>query len=280
MKRSQRVKVWIQENRHSSVSAPSGWQKVFVLLGAIALLVGLSGWAIVQVQPGTPPLPVAVESPAAPPRPTIPTAIQQELRAIALAAPPSPPSPPAPPVYPSPSRFGHLPYSEAPDTDLMIIGSSTRYGTQEFEQLRTEGGLALLRMIERARRDGIWLVPVSAFRSVARQEELFAWQADHTGSEAAAAWTVAPPGYSEHHTGYAVDLADGNARAKDISFAFRETDAYRWLLRHAHRFGFELSFLPNNSQGVAFEPWHWRYVGSPEAAAMFSQAQAWEQSRD
>jgi D-alanyl-D-alanine carboxypeptidase len=53
---------------------------------------------------------------------------------------------------------------------------------------------------------------------------------------------------------------------------FETTDAYRWLTCHAKEFGFEISFKQNNSQGVSFEPWRWRYVGTPDAAAIFTQA--------
>ena len=38
---------------------------------------------------------------------------------------------------------------------------------------------------------------------------------------------------------------------------FENTNAYKWLTSHAQDFGFELSFPPNNLQGVSYEPWHW-----------------------
>ena len=88
----------------------------------------------------------------------------------------------------------------------------------------------------------------------------------------AAAKISAPPGYSEHHTGFAIDLTDGNFPKKDLTIDFENTNAYKWLTRHAQDFGFELSFPPNNLQGLSYEPWHWRYIGSPEAASAFAQA--------
>jgi zinc D-Ala-D-Ala carboxypeptidase len=173
---------------------------------------------------------------------------------------------------PSLSRYGHHLYPEADPAQLMVVGSYSQDLEQRFERLRPEAGLALLRMIDAARLDGVWIVPVSGFRDTGRQNMLFQLQTQRQGSAEEAAKSVAPPGFSEHHTGYVIDLADGLARARDISLKFGETDAFKWLTRYAHEFGFELSFPLNNPQGVAYEPWHWRYVGSPEARGVFEQA--------
>lgn len=180
------------------------------------------------------------------------------------------------PVTPETSRvvaqpapgYGHFLYREATPGQLMIVSSYA----QEIERLNEEAGLALLNMMDAARQDGVWLVPISGFRDFARQEALFQNQVAQVGSPRLAARSVAPAGYSEHHTGYAVDLADGLARAMDLSLAFGNTPAFEWLTRHANDFGFELSFPENNGQGVMYEPWHWRFVGSPRATQIFTQA--------
>lgn len=78
-----------------------------------------------------------------------------------------------------------------------------------------------------------------------------------------------PPGFSEHHTGYAVDIGDGNAPHTHLEETFADTAAYRWLTAYAARFGFELSFPPNNPQGVMYEPWHWRFVGDSHSLETF-----------
>ncbi len=121
-------------------------------------------------------------------------------------------------------------------------------------------------MIDAARADGVWLVLVSGFRDLYTQGALFQGRSQQYGSEEVAAKSVAPPGYSEHHTGYAVDLTDGSGQDfRDFS----ETKAFQWMMIHAHEFGFELSFPQNNSQGVDYEPWHWRFIGSADAAQTF-----------
>ncbi|MBU7582897.1 MAG: M15 family metallopeptidase [Nostoc sp. TH1S01] len=151
----------------------------------------------------------------------------------------------------------------------MIIGSYAKGENQRFEKLESEAALALMKLINAARDDGVWIIPVSGFRSVTAQEELLQKQIQKQGSPEAAAKISAPPGYSEHHTGYAIDLADGNLPTQDLTNKFAETRAFSWLNLHAKEFGFELSFPKNNSQGVSYEPWHWRFIGSSHSAAIF-----------
>jgi len=166
-------------------------------------------------------------------------------------------------------RYGHRAYGEVNPQDLAVVASYSTPGQQRFERLKPQAALALFKMMDAARQDGVWIVPVSGFRDQERQAMLFRRQLEQMGTPTAAAKTVAPPGYSEHHTGYAVDLADGLARAQDINPRFETTAAFQWLQHHAQEYGFELSFPADNPQGVAYEPWHWRFVGSAEAAYLF-----------
>jgi LAS superfamily LD-carboxypeptidase LdcB len=85
------------------------------------------------------------------------------------------------------------------------------------------------------------------------------------GSQAEAAKWVAPPGHSEHHTGWSLDLGEAGTPATDVDQTFEKTAAYLWLATHASEFSFENSFPKNNPQGVSYEPWHWRFVGSDAA---------------
>jgi D-alanyl-D-alanine carboxypeptidase len=159
------------------------------------------------------------------------------------------------------------------DPNRMIIVASYATGEyQRFEYLDPEAGKALMKLIYAARNEGVWIIPVSGFRTIERQQKLFQDQIKRRGSAKAAAKVSAPAGYSEHHTGFAVDLADGRFPKQDVTCQFENTDAYRWLTVHAKDFGFEMSFTPNNSQGISYEPWHWRYVGSTRAVATFANA--------
>jgi D-alanyl-D-alanine carboxypeptidase len=167
------------------------------------------------------------------------------------------------------SNFGHFPFAEGDYNQMLIIASYATGEYQRFERLAPDASLALLKLIYTARNDGVWIVPVSGFRNISDQEKLFDAQIQRRGSPEAAAKLSAPPGYSEHHTGYAIDVTDGRFPKQDITYNFATTDAFKWLTIYAKEFGFEMSFPENNSQGVSYEPWHWRFVGSNEAKEIF-----------
>ena len=107
--------------------------------------------------------------------------------------------------------------------------------------------------------DGVVLKIVSAFRSIDRQAEIVRAKLERGLSLDAILEVSAPPGYSEHHTGRAVDVTTDGVTALEIEF--EKTDAFRWLSANAARFGFSLSYPAGNPQGYAYEPWHWCYAG-------------------
>jgi D-alanyl-D-alanine carboxypeptidase len=111
------------------------------------------------------------------------------------------------------------------------------------------------RMHAAAARGGIKLLPLSGFRSVARQAEIIREKLAAGQSLNAILQLVAAPGCSEHHTGRAVDVGSAGAARLDESFA--RTAAFRWLKQHAGEFGFRLSYPLKNVHGIAYEPWHW-----------------------
>ncbi len=82
----------------------------------------------------------------------------------------------------------------------------------------------------------------------------------------------APPGYSEHSTGYAIDVGDGNYPDTHFEAEFEQTPAFKWMKRFANKYHFVLSFPPNNKQGVTYEPWHWRFEGTVNALRKFEAA--------
>lgn len=166
----------------------------------------------------------------------------------------------------------HFPYAETNLDKLIIVGSYSRDNYQRFEQLNREAAQKLMHLISTARTEGIWIIVISGFRTIQQQQILWKTQVNKLGSEQQAAKFNAPPGYSEHHTGYAVDLGDGQFPSLDLTPEFENTTAFQWLKIHAQEYGFEMSFPPNNSQGISYEPWHWRFISSPEANAIFANA--------
>jgi D-alanyl-D-alanine carboxypeptidase len=157
--------------------------------------------------------------------------------------------------------------AEATEGELTAVGNYRQTG--RVVKMRADAAGAYLNMTEQARADGAEIIPISGFRSSEYQETLFQRAVIRYGSEDAAVRWVARPGRSEHQTGLAIDLGDGKTPAYDVEPPFEETPAFDWLQRNAARFGFELSYPRNNPRGVHYEPWHWRFVGTPEAKEVF-----------
>ncbi len=164
--------------------------------------------------------------------------------------------------------LGHFPYSENKQENLVKVADF--YGREEF--LDKTAANAFNRMKSDAKTSGVDITIISGFRSIAQQKKLFLKQINKRGGKEAAARFSAPPGYSEHHTGYALDIGEGQNIDTYIKFEFEYTEAYLWLVKNAHKYGFELSFPKNNLQGVSYEPWHWRFVGSQKAQDIFRMA--------
>ncbi|HKA44611.1 MAG TPA: M15 family metallopeptidase [Burkholderiales bacterium] len=113
------------------------------------------------------------------------------------------------------------------------------------------------RLREAALADEVALSIGSAFRSCDRQAELIRRKLERGLSIEGILTSSAPPGYSEHHTGRAVDvITPGSA---PLETEFEETAAFRWLVENAGAFHYEMSFPRDNPHGYVYEPWHWCY---------------------
>ena len=143
-------------------------------------------------------------------------------------------------------------YQEA-DQSLLITVATNNEGRKY--QLLPEAAAAWHDMQAAAANDGYQLVVLSAYRSVARQIALIQLKLDNGININEILTSIAPPGYSEHHTGRAIDIAAKHHQALDEAFA--ATAEYAWLTAHAGKYGFTLSYPLGNTSGYVFEPWHW-----------------------
>lgn len=148
----------------------------------------------------------------------------------------------------------HYRFDEARASDLESIGGR--------HQLTHEAAAALRQLQAAARKDGVNLPVGSAFRSVAYQQGIVNRKRAAGQSDAQIFKVSSASGYSEHHTGYALDF-------EPINHSFGNTKAYAWLRQNAARYGWEQSFTPEavRNTHVAVEEWHWKYKGSPTAKA-------------
>lgn len=144
------------------------------------------------------------------------------------------------------------PYAEA-DAASLVLADVNNAG-REFHLL-PGAAAAWQAMRDAAAAAGVTLFLVSAFRSVARQHEIVAAKLARGQSLDTILAVSAAPGYSEHHTGCAIDI--GTPDSPVLEEVFETTPAFAWLQQHAAGFGFVMSFGRDNASGYLYEPWHW-----------------------
>lgn len=131
--------------------------------------------------------------------------------------------------------------------------------------LTAPAAAAWIAMRDNAAAEGIPLILVSAFRSVLRQAEILTGKLAKGMSLEQALEYSAYPGFSEHHSGEAVDI--GTEGCPHLEEEFEHSPAFAWLLENAERFGFSMSYPRGHASGIAYEPWHWRFSASRRPSA-------------
>jgi D-alanyl-D-alanine carboxypeptidase len=123
------------------------------------------------------------------------------------------------------------------------------------QRLTPRAAHAWARMREAAARDGIELQVVSAFRSIDYQLGIIRRKLERGLSMEAILRMSAAPGYSEHHSGRALDITTPGFAA--LEEEFENSRAFVWLCKNAQVYHFRLSYPRDNKHGIAYEPWHW-----------------------
>jgi len=156
-----------------------------------------------------------------------------------------------------PKDYGRDPFiprydeaSELEDVGPNIVG--------RMQQLTPDTASDWRAMNRAAADDGIELLVVSGFRSIARQVELFRNKLE-SGQDIETILRVnAAPGFSQHHTGCAIDVATPGSRP--LTEEFELSPAFDWLGENGARFGFRMPYGRDNVFGFCYEPWHWSQV--------------------
>jgi len=136
--------------------------------------------------------------------------------------------------------------------DLVSIGLDM-FGREQ----RLERGAAAKwqAMVAAARHDEIVLVAVSGFRSFDYQRKIIERKLAAGLAIDQIVSVSALPGFSEHHTGRAIDV--GTPGCPPVTEEFEQTPAFDWLTRRGREFGFWMTYPRDNPSGVIYEPWHW-----------------------
>ena len=151
--------------------------------------------------------------------------------------------------------------------DLQNVGGGGfYYGTM----VRAVAVADLRAMGDAARGAGAPLSIFSSYRDYHTQIWTFNYWVNMLGPQAAAL-SSARPGHSEHQLGVAIDFkSSGGPDPWSTKNWARDTAAGQWMAANAWRYGFVMSY-PAGKTAVTcygFEPWHYRYVGRAEAAAI------------
>ena len=150
---------------------------------------------------------------------------------------------------------------EHEEADFLHVAEVGHDGREHL--LIPEAATAWRRLKAAAADEGVVVYIVSAFRSVVRQAQIVRGKLDRGESIDDVLTISAAPGFSEHHSGRAVDL--GTVGAQSLEVEFDRTPAFAWLAANAVKYGFVLSYPIGNSLGYQYEPWHWCFRGNTQA---------------
>ncbi len=157
------------------------------------------------------------------------------------------------------NKYNYLPNNYVPK-NLVDIGNgkqATEATAKAFEEMK-----------QNAEVEGLELNIVSAYRTIDYQKDLYKQYVKRDGKELADTYS-ARAGYSEHHTGRALDIA-----AEDMSINnFGNTEEGKWVAENCWKYGFIVRYTENNKNitGYQPEPWHITYVGTDIAEIMHNE---------
>jgi zinc D-Ala-D-Ala carboxypeptidase len=139
-------------------------------------------------------------------------------------------------------------------TELVEVGPNLVGRMQSLTPIAAQ---AWRGMVRGGASEGIQLMIVSGYRS-------FDYQADLIRRKIAAGQVIdeiltvnAAPGFSQHHTGAAIDIASPGSRP--LTEEFEISAAFSWLKENAATFGFSMTYPRDNAFGFIYEPWHWAH---------------------
>lgn len=141
-------------------------------------------------------------------------------------------------------------YEEA--SELVDVGPNL---VGRMQRLEPKSAVQWAAMVDAAAGDGIQLLIVSGYRSFEYQAGLIRNKIESGQSVSEILRVNAAPGFSEHHTGRAVDVASPGSRP--LTEEFEGSPAFRWLTENAAGFGFSMTYPRDNPYGFIYEPWHW-----------------------
>ena len=131
------------------------------------------------------------------------------------------------------------------------------------------------KMYNAAKNDNVLIFIASPYRSYSDQNALYTYYVNTDGKQNADTYS-ARPGFSEHHTGLAMDLIPEYGLDLDT---FENSDGFKWMQENAYKYGFILRYPKDKEYitGYIYEPWHYRYVGISAATTIKNEGLTFEE---
>ena len=150
------------------------------------------------------------------------------------------------------NKYNYISSSFIPN-DLVLVDSYAKPNMY----LNRECKDAFIKLAHDAEILGYNIQAISTYRTIEYQENLYNNYVKKDGVANADTYS-ARPGFSEHHTGLAIDVDN-----KLLSYTnFEKTKEFNWMLENAYKYGFILRYPKDSTiTGYIYEPWHYRYVG-------------------
>ena len=162
---------------------------------------------------------------------------------------------------------------EVKEFNLLMLVNKYNYLAKDFEvpnlvkveeyakegmYLEEKANEAFVKMASDIKKEGYNLRAISTYRTYDYQSNLYNNYAKRDGVNNADTYS-ARPGFSEHHTGLAIDVDN----ITKIYTDFEETEEFTWMQENSYKYGFILRYPKDkeNITGYIYEPWHYRYVG-------------------
>lgn len=167
-------------------------------------------------------------------------------------------------------RFNAVPRNFKPENLIRIDRGTPGWSSVKDIYICKETALAYNEMLKQAWKEDIFISVTHGYRSYEEQKELKKKFINQIGKQNAVK-RVVPAGYSEHHTGWALDLA--GMKKTDGTYITSNKEVYQWIEKNCYKYGFIIKNLKGKEDitGTIYEPWHIRYVGMSECSKVMSQ---------
>ncbi|MEG0799471.1 MAG: M15 family metallopeptidase, partial [Bacilli bacterium] len=153
------------------------------------------------------------------------------------------------------NRYNYLPVDYVPENIVKVDASYAYDGVYISNSIYP----MFKEMMDAAKENNFTLIAFSGYRSGKDQEKIYNQMKSDYGERKADS-LAARPGFSEHQTGYVIEVGAYNKE-------FDKTKEQQWLLNNSYKYGFILRYPKDKEKFTGFkhEPCHLRYVGKDVA---------------